>query len=376
MTAMRDSDAPARGRNDAVFTVLVIGGYGAVGSRLCVCLADLGFRVIPAGRRPGVAAALAARCGTAARAIDLGDAASWDEACEDVDCVVVCMDQQDTAFVRYIFDRGITYVDITASDGFFRAVEALAPDRSAALLSVGLAPGLTNILAAACAAQLDQVDRIDIGLLAGLGDHHGRAGLEWIADRIFDPARNRRGTPLAFGFGHGRRTTFEVDFSDQHSLRRTIGVAKVTTRIAFESRLATSLLFGFASLFAGSRRARSALLHAVGAPRIGRKTCNLSVHAVGERAGCPASASAHFAGEVESELTAQLAAIQIAAFVQAAPAPGVRHSHQLVRPDDICGAIRQRRVGALSFDWTGAPGASPHGGAADGGLRTRKGREG
>ena len=104
MTAMRDIEAPTRGCN----TVLVIGGYGAVGSRLCACLADSGFWVIPAGRRLDAAVAVAARCGTVARAIDLGDAASWDEACEGVDCVVVCMDQQDTAFVRYVFDRGIT----------------------------------------------------------------------------------------------------------------------------------------------------------------------------------------------------------------------------------------------------------------------------
>ncbi|WP_338425812.1 hypothetical protein [Sphingopyxis kveilinensis] len=339
---------PPGDRNEAGVTLLVIGGYGAVGSRLCACLADVGFTVIPAGRRPAAAMAVAARCGTAARAIDLGVAASWDMACEGVDCVIVCMDQEDTAFVRYIFDHGITYIDITASDEFFREIEALAPNRSAALLSVGLAPGLTNILAAACAAQLDRVDRIDIGLLAGLGDHHGRAGLEWIADRIFDPARNRRGVPLAFGFGQGRRNAFEVNFSDQHSLRRTLGIDQVTTRLAFESRLATRLLFGFASLFAGSARARSALLYAVGALRFGRKTCNLSVHAAGQRAGQPAVASAHFAGEVESELTAQLAAIQIATFLQASPAPGVRHSHQLVRPDDVFAAIRQRRVGALT----------------------------
>ncbi len=39
MTAMRDSEAPPRGCNDAAVTVLVIGGYGAVGSRLCACLA-------------------------------------------------------------------------------------------------------------------------------------------------------------------------------------------------------------------------------------------------------------------------------------------------------------------------------------------------
>lgn len=68
MTAMRDSEAPPRGCNDAAVTVLVIGGYGAVGSRLCACLADSGFRAIPAGRCPD--AAVAAQCGTAARAID------------------------------------------------------------------------------------------------------------------------------------------------------------------------------------------------------------------------------------------------------------------------------------------------------------------
>lgn len=322
-------------------TVMVVGGYGAVGSRICHALAaHRHLCVVVAGRRRDRAVALAGalRWGDG-RLLDLDEPATWEAATLGVDCVVMCMDQKDTRFVQFLFARGIDYVDITASDHFFRAIECLAPTRSAAMLSVGLAPGLTNLMAAHGAARLQQPERVEIGLLVGLGDSHGKAGLAWIADRLFDPSRPRGTTAIAFGFGQGRRAAYFVDFSDQHAIRRTLPVGSASTRMAFESRLATAALFATAGTLAGRRWARNLLLASVSRLRFGSRMCNVSVHVHGRHNGRPATASVHFAGEVETALTATLATAQIVEFLHGRSEPGVWHSHQLLDVEAAIGTV-------------------------------------
>lgn len=52
------------------------------------------------------------------------------------------------------------------------------------MLSIGLAPGLTNLLAAHAHRLLDEVTELDIFIMLGLGDRHGKAAMEWICKRI------------------------------------------------------------------------------------------------------------------------------------------------------------------------------------------------
>ena len=343
---------------DAVpVVVLVAGGYGAVGGLFSRALAEeTGFKVVVAGRSADKAARKAAEIGGEGRRLDLDDPATWETAVQGVDCVVMCMDQHSTHLVEFVFARGIHYIDITASDWFFRAVERLEPVRSAALLSVGLAPGLTNILAAHCVARLEHVDEVKIGLLVGLGDRHGDAGLEWIADQLFDPGRKGGGAPVTFGFGQGRRMAHRVDFSDQHAVARTLPVRAAETRMAFESRLATWALFRIAGLFAGNRFARSALLAAVRRLHIGSRMCNVSVHAHGRSGGHRAVASVHFAGEVETVITARLAAAQTALFLRRRrPTSGVWHSNEIFSAKEILQVIADRGIGRIHVDPLRAP---------------------
>lgn len=332
-------------------TVMVVGGYGAVGREVGRLLAEeADIAVILAGRSLDKALQVSGAIGAQARWIDLLDGASWEQACIDVDCVVMCMDQPDTRFVEFLFERGIDYVDITAGDAFLRMVEWLAPRRSRAMISVGLAPGLTNMLAAHLIGRLDRIDRLEIGLLAGLGDSHGDAGLAWIADRLFDPARPRRGARFAFGFGQGQRTAHPLDFADQHALRRTLAVPEATTSLCLESRLATRAVFSLAAACAGSRLARNATVALFRRLRLGSAVCAISVHAHGRSGSRRVTASAHFAGEGESATTAAIAALQIAAFLRAPPPAGVWHSHQILDCSALLGAMERRSIGRVAIE--------------------------
>jgi NAD(P)-dependent dehydrogenase (short-subunit alcohol dehydrogenase family) len=340
--------------------VLVVGGYGQVGRLICQHLSARTDNVIVvAGRDIAKAGAFASSIGRRGVRLDLGDPGTWEEACRGVDWVVMCMDQKDASFVSFLFERGIHYIDITASDGLFRAIEHLAPMRSTALLSVGLAPGLTNILAFLCASRLDRADRVEIGLLFGLGDDHGDAAIEWMADQLFAERRETQASAMLFGFGVGRRMAYPVDFSDQHCLRRTLPVDTVTTRIAFETRWATWGIFALGRIFAGNRFVRKLTAGLFKRVRVGCAICNVSVAATGWHHGKPAMASAHFAGDVEARTTAGLSALQIEQFLDRPVAPGVWHSHQVLDAETMIASVTARGIGRVTIDPVCAEGEGP-----------------
>jgi saccharopine dehydrogenase-like NADP-dependent oxidoreductase len=85
--------------------------------------------------------------------------------------------KRDADLARVCLDRGNHYVDISASYALLWEVEkldALAKRRGAtAVLSVGLAPGLTNLLAKHCAQVLDELQSLDIFVMLGLGEAYG-----------------------------------------------------------------------------------------------------------------------------------------------------------------------------------------------------------
>ncbi|WP_433476707.1 hypothetical protein ACQPZP_06410 [Spirillospora sp. CA-142024] len=79
--------------------------------------------------------------------------------------------------------RGVHYVDVSASREVLAGIaklDRLATERSAtAVLSVGLAPGITNLLA----REFGGAD-LDIGVLLGSGERHGPSAVEWTLDSL------------------------------------------------------------------------------------------------------------------------------------------------------------------------------------------------
>ncbi|MBD2846526.1 saccharopine dehydrogenase NADP-binding domain-containing protein [Paenibacillus sp. IB182496] len=102
--------------------------------------------------------------------------------------VVMCLDLQDTRFAERCLHHGIDYVDVSSNLDCFNKMEQIQQQgklwSATAVLSVGLAPGLSNLMAKAAARLLEQTARIDIAVLLGLGDVHGRAAMEWTVDSL------------------------------------------------------------------------------------------------------------------------------------------------------------------------------------------------
>jgi hypothetical protein len=252
--------APWPGRSGIiVMNVLVLGGYGAVGAKIVTELRASGAVALSAGRDGA----------RADRVIDLRDPGSYQAQVAGVDVVVNAAGVEDPALAMLSTKAGAAFVDITATTAYVTALERLDPS-APVLISVGLAPGLTNLLAVA--AHETAPGPIDLAVLLGAGERHGAAATVWtygLLGRRFPDAGGgsvRNFTQFRhFDLpGYGRRRLYRADFSDQHVLTREFD-APVRTYLGLDSRLATTALATLTWLPGGSRAPRG--MHLPGGDR-------------------------------------------------------------------------------------------------------------
>lgn len=216
--------------------VLVLGGYGAVGAPTVAALRSAGHSCVVAGRDPR----------RAERVVDLAEPGllGYREALDGVDAVVNASGAEDPDLVTAATGQGAAFVDPTATPGYVSRIERLEP-RAPVLLSVGLAPGLTNLLA----ADLPGREPIELGVVLGSGERHGAAATSWslgLLGRSFpDPATGRPVRNLTRGrtleLPAGPRRLYRADFCDQHTLTRDLD-RPVRTYLGLDSARATLAL--------------------------------------------------------------------------------------------------------------------------------------
>ncbi|VFA97667.1 hypothetical protein [Nocardia cyriacigeorgica] len=216
-------------------SVLVLGGYGAVGAHLMRLLRTHDIPALAAGRHPA----------RADRVVDLATLDSFTAALTGVSTVVNCAGIEDLRLAHECAGRGIVFVEISATSEYVQALEHVD---GPVVLGVGLAPGLTTLLAVdALSADPGPVD-IMIGL--GAGEHHGPAATAWtyrlLGQHFTDPdgTRIRNFTqPTYFTTpepaGYRPFPALRADFADQHRLTREFATP-VRTYLRMDSRLVTT----------------------------------------------------------------------------------------------------------------------------------------
>jgi saccharopine dehydrogenase-like NADP-dependent oxidoreductase len=343
---------------------VVVGGYGQVGQTVSKLLAErLPGKVYAAGRNLSKAEQFSSATDGAVKPMLLDVSLPFSP--EGMDCVktvVMCLDQENTDFARQCLQHGIHYMDVSAKTGFMVAMEELHEEAAAAgataVLSVGLVPGMSNLLAADAAAGMDQVDSVDIALMLGMGEAHGRAAIEWTVENMAQDFWTGAGTQkqqvssftsgktFDFGEGIGRKMAYRFNFSDQHTLAGTLGVSPVTTRLCFDSAFVTGLLFvmkkaGVLKLLRFKPMARLAA-GLFARMRLGTEAYALKVEASGIRMGAPHKAERFFHGIVESDMTARVAAAVAAELCRDEQPSGVFHIEQLFDTSVLGGEINGR----------------------------------
>ncbi len=345
----------------AAGSILIIGGYGMVGRSIAERLApSYPNRVIVAGRNQDKAKTCAASIGhgTAGLGIDIFSKTSA-AAPEGTILVVVCLDQNDTGFVEHCLARGIHYVDISADYAFLSRVEALDGQArrsgATAMLSVGVAPGLTNLLAARACSTMTRVDGIDIFVKVGLGDRHGETALSWIFDNldaVYEVRENGRSRSVR-SFGECRRIRFpgernmrsayRFNFSDQHVLRRTLDVPATATWLCFDNSVATWMFAALSRAGLGNLlhrpRWRAAAIWLFMNIHIGSDICAVAVRVKGRTISGGRIVELGLVGRKEALMTAIIAAESVKQVLSGESGPGVFHSEQGIALTPIIAAL-------------------------------------
>lgn len=226
--------------------ILIVGGYGAVGQVIASTLAQRHEdQLIIGGRNETRAAKLAAELGPRVRwrVLDVAKPIDYDEVLAGVQYVVMCLDLPDTEYVRECFQRGIHYVDISAEYPVLSAItgldETARQHGSTAVLSVGLVPGLSNLMARHSLRFVEPIDHFDSALLAGLGEKHGAGGSAWILSHLSDGAGMAR---FHFREPYQHKAVYRFAFSDQYTLPQTLPITDAATWLGFDSSLMTHLI--------------------------------------------------------------------------------------------------------------------------------------
>lgn len=309
--------------------ILVVGGYGAVGATVTATLDGwLPGRVVPGGRD----AERARRLGGVR--VDVTEPEDFRRVLErlgEVAAVVLCVEPPDAGVARVCLESGTHVVDVAATARLLDAVAELggvaAEAGATGVLSVGVAPGLTNLLARRAHEAVGGADRIDLTLLFGTGERHGADALRWTLAGLAEPVRAR---PLRTGLpAYGTRTACPFPFSDQHTLPRTLGVPEVTTRLCLDSRALTTALFALRRSNLARATARPVVQRRlVGA--LGRAHLGGDGFVVRADARCGDRHAAYaLTGREQSRVTGLVAAYTARAVLAGAVPAGVHHIEEI-----------------------------------------------
>ncbi len=233
--------------------ILIIGGHGAVGRIIIEKLADYGLKNIIIGGRDESEMQKFIKTDAphvTYRIIDIHQGID-EKVLQDIKLVVMCVDQLDTRLVSYLVAKGIGYIDITANSEFMLQISNIENQSNASVItSVGLAPGLTNLMVHQY-LQTSSEKKVAIDILLGAGDSHGKAAVEWLFKTINQPYQIGTYGEKYKNFSFGRKVTFppqlnrymyNFNFSDQFILRKEFPDVDITTYLGFDLNFLTNFL--------------------------------------------------------------------------------------------------------------------------------------
>lgn len=342
--------------------ILIVGGYGRVGQLIAARLAPhFPRQVIIAGRNFSTAQNVADELGYGieARTADV----STDEMTDILDgvrLVLVCLDQTDTNFVEQCISRHICYIDISADYTFISKVEKLNHSAKVSgatvVLSVGVAPGLTNLLAKRAKEQMGYIERLDIVLEFGGGDHHGQAALNWMFNNLdaeyevyeHGMARTvrsfRESIRIQIPNQPNKKLAYRFNFSDQYVIRQTLNIPNVSTWLRFDETIMTCLLAkatqaGVSKLFQ-LLWFRTIVMWLFMNIQMGSEVCGITVQAKGEATNGTKILTLSLTGQREALMTA-IVATETARQILIQPSPsGVYHIEQVIAFSPIILALQ------------------------------------
>ena len=240
--------------------ILIIGGYGVVGSIVSRQLAlRYPSKIIVAGRNKEKAENFLQKKGLNAKAIFLDvekekfDNVNFDE----IHTVVNCIETMSVSIILECIQFNINYTEVGASfkvhKRFFEISDYINNANCLVIPSVGLVPGLSNIMAFNAAKEFAEIDAIHTYVMLGLGESHGFDSIRWMLEKANSnfKIKTKDGGVSVKGFTHPKstrllneqkpRTFYLFDFSDHHAIPLLVDTKAIDTRIGFDSKVVTYL---------------------------------------------------------------------------------------------------------------------------------------
>lgn len=229
--------------------IMIIGGHGKVGQSITKELKN--YSLILAGRNEEKMKRFIQKEQLKAE-ICVMDILNIDFALlQNVGWVIVCVDQENTLLVEYCDKNGIDYMDVTANSDYIDKIRKLKlKGTSKILLGIGLAPGLTNLLAEKFVQMYPTEKYIDIQLILGMGEKHGDAAIKWTLDNFTkNYSHIIHGNMKPFTKKSKVESmqkqfyTFNFNFVDQHMLNNKFKDKIFTTYLGFDQSIITVFLY-------------------------------------------------------------------------------------------------------------------------------------
>jgi len=345
--------------------ILIVGGYGAVGKHVVTELVKtVPEKIIIAGRDLKKADNFIKDIGQPLKTLqlDINERSMLNEQLETVQTVVMCVETKDTKFAEACMKNGVNYVDISASNNIpsqIKLLEEKAKENKVSfILGVGIAPGLSTMLASKMANNMEIIHEMNFTLMLGLGEQHGTDGVRWflenlktdfeIGDSLTQPFIQMY--PARFPKPLGMRKSYVFDLADREIMAQTLAIPMVRTYFCYDSKFMTGLvhvlkkmrllnmlkkpkIFNlFLKVFSSEAMSKNSKLS---------DSIGMHITAIGVKHGETATYSGNITGSNSSTVTGKVVAYTVMQLEQKHYPTGVHYLNEVSDLDEVVHALNE-----------------------------------
>lgn len=226
--------------------IMVIGGYGQVGGLVSRIVRN----VIVAGRNIQMAKQFVKENKVEGKARYVDTQYIKQEDLKDVDCVVMCVESNNSKVLEVCIKNRIHYIDISPSyeilDEIVRRKSEVEAAGIRCILGVGIAPGISNLLCKEASKGFDVIDTVDSYLMLGLGEEHGANAIQWLLNHIYastvgiNSFAEKQKVLLHRESGNRKQTLTRIDLADWHIMQDKYRNAQCRSWFAYDVNWVTN----------------------------------------------------------------------------------------------------------------------------------------